>query len=163
MIEVALFTTPRISEIFGVQEKHLDFSVGHDPCWPVFLSCRPGCGPESSQAARGGPMGHLANELWKRCTANPEGFGRSVATRTPDLYRVKVEISITYEQPSMKTKDLAAIDLDAKLPPMASFRGSGLQTDSTDGPERSRSRAAVWHLTSFAHARGRSRLLKAVS
>ncbi len=43
-----------------------------------------------------------------------EKSGGPVATRTPDLYRVKVVRSITYEGSELKTRDLHANDLDLK-------------------------------------------------
>ena len=49
---------------------------------------------------------------------------RTIPTRLgKTLYRVKVEISITYIKAFMKTKDLAVGDLDAKLPPKGRPRG----------------------------------------
>lgn len=82
------------------------------------------------------------------------GLGR---TRICDLYRVKVEKSITYRQPSMKTKDLAVCGLDAKLPPKASSGEFGHQTDSTGRPQ-----GLASHVPR-AHARGRYRFFHVVS
>jgi hypothetical protein len=55
--------------------------------------------------------------------------------------------SITYEHRVLKTKELAAMNLDAKTPPKAIFWSSGLLADSTAG------RCDLWNHTCFARTR----------
>lgn len=76
----ALFCTLRISEILGLQEKHLNFSAGL-----IHVRQRYYRGdldlPKSDKALRDVPMGQLADDLKRLCTGDPERFVFQVKTK----------------------------------------------------------------------------------
>lgn len=88
---VALFCTLRISEIFGLQEKHLDFESGL-----IMIKQRYYRGgldvPKTANGKRDVPMGYLAPDLRSLCTGDLEHFIFSIKTkgrfgREPSLCR----------------------------------------------------------------------------
>ena len=80
IIEMALFLTLRISEIFGLQEKHLDFTVG-----TVLVRQRYYRGDldevKNQRSARDIRMGYLVERLKRKCTGDPERFVFWVKTK----------------------------------------------------------------------------------
>jgi integrase len=76
----ALFCTLRISEILGIQEKHLNFEAG-----AIQIRQRYYRGdldvPKSEKAMRDVPMVHLAGELKRLCLGDPERFVFKIKTR----------------------------------------------------------------------------------
>jgi len=70
---VGLFCTLRVSEIFGLQEKHLDFDRG-----VIMIRQRFYRGnldqPKNPSAKRDVPMGYLCDDLKALCTGDPERF-----------------------------------------------------------------------------------------
>jgi integrase len=77
---VGLFCTLRISEILGLQEKHLDFEQGL-----ILVRQRFYRGdldePKNQKARRDVPMGYLAVDLKALCTGDPERFVFQIETR----------------------------------------------------------------------------------
>jgi integrase len=80
MIRVALFLTLRVSEILGLQEKHLDFEnrlvLVRQRFYRGSLDV-----PKSKKSRRDIPMRLLEPELRARCTGDPERFLFSVTMR----------------------------------------------------------------------------------
>ncbi len=77
---VALFCTLRISEVLGLQEKHIDFDAG-----TIRVAQRFHRGDldvtKNRQAERVVPMGHLAEDLKLLCLGDPERFVFQIETR----------------------------------------------------------------------------------
>ncbi len=77
---VGLFCTLRVSEIFGLQEKHLDFENGL-----IRVRQRYYRGDidetKSDRARRDVPMGYLAEDLKRLCAGDPERFVFQIPTR----------------------------------------------------------------------------------
>ena len=80
IIEMALFFTLRISEILGLQGKHLDFTARM-----VRVRQRYYRGDldevKNQRAVRDIPMGYLVEKLRRKCTGDPERFVFSVKTK----------------------------------------------------------------------------------
>jgi integrase len=70
---VGLFCTLRISEILGLQEKHLDFAAGQIQVRQRFYRGNLDT-PKNQKAQRDVPMGYLADDLKALCTGDPERF-----------------------------------------------------------------------------------------
>jgi integrase len=77
---VALFCTLRVSEILGLQEKHLDFEPGlirvRQRYYRGDLDV-----PKNEKAVRDVPMGYLASDLKLLCRGDPEHFVFQIKTR----------------------------------------------------------------------------------
>lgn len=77
---VALFCTLRISEILGLQEKHLDFEAGlirvRQRYYRGDLDV-----PKNDKAVRDVPAGYLAADLKRLCTGDPERFVFQIKTK----------------------------------------------------------------------------------
>jgi integrase len=76
---VALFCTLRISEILGLQEKHLDFANNR-----ILVRQRFYRGdldvPKNQASVRDAPMGHLSTELRALCQGDPERYVFQIQT-----------------------------------------------------------------------------------
>jgi integrase len=79
IIETALFCLLRISEVLGLQEKHLDFEAGLIQVRQRFYRGDLD-GPKNGKP-RDVPMGDLADRLRKRLTGNPGAFVFHVETK----------------------------------------------------------------------------------
>ena len=86
---VALFCTLRVSEILGLQEKHLDFVRGIINVRQRFYRGDLDT-TKSNRARRETPMGYLADDLKRLCQGDPERFVFQIQT-TPEWGR-KVSI-----------------------------------------------------------------------
>jgi integrase len=76
---VGLFCTLRVSEILGLQEKHLDFHGGLILVRQRF--CRGDLDePKNPKARRDVPMGYLADDLRATCKGDPERFVFQIET-----------------------------------------------------------------------------------
>lgn len=79
IIETALFCLLRISEVLGLQEKHLDFEAGLIRVRQRFY--RGDLDGTKNGKPRDVPMGDLSERLKKRMTGNPEAFVFHVGTK----------------------------------------------------------------------------------
>jgi integrase len=75
-----LFCTLRVSEMLGLQEKHLDFAAGVIQVRQRFYRGDLDI-PKNDKARRDVPMGYLADELKRICKGDPERFVFQVETR----------------------------------------------------------------------------------
>jgi len=80
LASVALFCGLRISEVFGLQEKHVELEAG-----TIYIEQRFHRGNLDSvktrKSERRVPMGHLAEELKKLCLGDPDRFVFQIATK----------------------------------------------------------------------------------
>jgi integrase len=102
LCSIGLFCTLRISEILGLQEKHLDFSTNQ-----ILIRQRNWRGdidmPKNRTAARDVPMGYLADPLRKLCTGDPERFVFQIKTRNQkSICRDDREIARCYLLPAAR-------------------------------------------------------------
>ncbi|MGB9454641.1 MAG: tyrosine-type recombinase/integrase [Bryobacteraceae bacterium] len=77
---VGLFCTLRISEILGLQEKHLDFERGLIQVRQRFYRGNLD-EPKNQKARRDVPMGYLVGDLKALCAGDPERFVFQIRTR----------------------------------------------------------------------------------
>lgn len=81
MCHVALFCTLRISEVLGIQEKHIDFTEGVIRVEQRFYRGDLSAATKTDRSRRSVPMGYLADEIRRLCFGDPERFVFQVATR----------------------------------------------------------------------------------
>lgn len=82
MVMVALFCTLRISEVLGLQEKHIDFEAGLIHVRQRFYRGNLDV-VKGQKSERSVPMGYLSDALKALCGADPERFVFSVRTSRP--------------------------------------------------------------------------------
>lgn len=76
-----LFCTLRVTEVLGLQEKHLDFQRGVILIRQRFFRGDLEKRTKSDKSTRDVPMGYLAADLKRGCTGNPERFVFEIKTR----------------------------------------------------------------------------------
>ena len=80
MVSVSLFCTLRVSELLGLQEKHLDFESGLIEVAQRYYRGRLGQ-VKTKRSRRRVPMGYLSAELKALCMGDPERFVFQIKTR----------------------------------------------------------------------------------
>lgn len=80
MVSVSLFCTLRVSELLGLQEKHLDFETGTIEVAQRFYRGRLGQ-VKTKRSRRRVPMGYLSAELRALCLGDGERFVFQIKTR----------------------------------------------------------------------------------
>ncbi len=86
---VALFSTLRVSELLGLQEKHLDFSEGLIRVRQRFYRGDLDI-PKNPKAKRDVPMGYLSADLKATCKGDPERFVFQIETHPEWGHKVAV-------------------------------------------------------------------------